>query len=238
MSTSALGSPRRAFCRQRMAPALVTVMPLLLMAGCARVNADSAGNGGVTVNADSHADGLYGTDVSDVIKRPVLTLRDTAGQQFDLRDRPDSEVTVLFFGYTNCADVCPTTMADLAAARRQLRPADDHRILVAFVTEDPTRDTPEVLRTWLDRFDTSFVGLIGGGTRTRDTLDALKAPRTEVASHAPAGHTGAQHQNGERHDVEHTGSVYAFVGDRTVVYTGGTTPKEYAADFASLLRRR
>lgn len=239
VSTSSLTSaePLR---RGLYATAGLVLLPALLVAGCSRVEPTSAGGSAVTVDAQSDSDGVYGTDVSDVIKRPALTLRDTSGRPFDLQARPRGEVTVLFFGYTNCDDVCPTTMADLAAARRllHLRAADRSRLQVVFVTEDPARDAPGVLRTWLDRFDASFVGLIGGGSRTRGALDALKAPRTEVTSHAPKTRTGTPHPDGDgSHEVEHSGSVYAFDGDRTIVYTGDTTPKEYAADFTDLLRR-
>ncbi len=184
---------------------------------------------------------LHGTEIGDVIPRPTLVLTDTSGQTFDLQHRPPGELTTLFFGYTNCPDVCPTTMADLAAARRQLNASDRERLNVVFVTEDPENDTPQVLRRWLDGFDPSFTGLTGGNDRTKQALDALKAPQTEIVPPTPhphdTGEGGEQHSHatGSGDSVEHTGSVYAFTGDRVVVYTGGTTPGQYAADFHTLL---
>ena len=116
-------------------------------------------------------------------------------------------------------------MADLAAARRRLPQQDKHRLKVVFVTEDPAHDTPAVLRSWLDTFSPTFVGLIGGGTRTAAVLTQLKAPASEVLAtpaptHADVGQPPHEHQAGG-HTVEHTGSVYLFSGKKVVVYTAG-----------------
>ena len=100
---------------------------------------------------------------------------------------------------------------------------------MAFVTEDPERDSPHLLRAWLDRFDPAFTGLLGGGGATQPVLDALKASRTEIGTTKGAA---ASTEN-----VEHSGSVYAFIGKTVVVYTGGTTPSQYAQDFTTLLSR-
>ena len=176
--------------------------------------------------------GAYnGTDVSDVISRPPLTLTDTDGRMFALQDRPADELTVLFFGYTRCPDVCPTTMADLAAARRQLSDADRKHLEVVFVTEDPANDSAPVIRRWLDAFDPAFVGLVGGDPRTEAALDELKAPRTVITATAPpdvtAPLTGPV--------VQHGSSVYVFHGSQTLVYTDRTSPRDYAADFHAML---
>jgi protein SCO1/2 len=194
--------------------------------------------------ATQDPDGYAGTLLDPPIPRPALRLPDTDGHRFDLRTRPADEVTVLFFGYVNCDDVCPTTMADLAAARRALPPAARQHVTVVFVTEDPARDTPMVLRRWLDQFDPAIVGLIGGNDTTRQVLSQLHLPqslRYEVTKPAPHTHSSSQagHEraHGDDYEVEHSGVVYAFgPNGRTVLYTGGTTPLQYAADFARLLR--
>lgn len=219
--------------RRTSAVLLVTALSLSLSA-CASSDA-----GGVIDVAGASQGGLHGTDISDVVSRPALSLTDTTGTRYDLATRPASTVTALFFGYTACPDVCPTAMADLSAARRALPDADRERLEVAFVTEDPAHDTPPVLRNWLDRFDSSFIGLIGGGQRTAATLTALKAPASEVlgspvAAHDDAGQPAHRHPTG-KDSVEHTGSVYVFSGSRTIVYTGGTTPGEYADDITRLM---
>ena len=71
-------------------------------------------------------------------------------------------------------------MADVAVAYRQLAPAARRDVTVVFVTEDPRRDTPDLLRRWLDGFDPRFVGLMGGGQRTRTVLQQLYAPVSRI----------------------------------------------------------
>ena len=213
-------APRPARSRVRWrARATVAVCLLGSLVGCSAATSPPVQVANQKVSGWQQA--LAGTSVGDVIRRPALRLLDTNSQLFDLQARPPGQVTLLFFGYTHCPDVCPTTMADLAAALRRLTSPERARVEVAFVTEDPSRDLPPQLRIWLDRFDHSFIGLVGGGDRTAAVLRALKAPASEV----PRGG-----------DVEHTGSVYAFAGSQVLVYTGGTTPAQYAADLRLLLR--
>lgn len=203
---------------------------VLALAGCAASDGPAAP---LAVLDDPSADSFEGTLLSDPqVPRPELVLPDTTGQPYDLRAQDDG-VTALFFGYTECPDVCPTAMADLAAAKRSLPAAAQDRIEVVFVTEDPQRDTAEILRIWLDRFDPTFVGLVGGNADTARVLDTLHLPRTEQHTDPP-GATPHAHPNG---DVDHSGVVYLFgPGDRqTVIHTGGSTPGQYAADLDALL---
>ena len=190
---------------------------------------------------DAAASPLHGTLLDPPLPRPSQVLRDTAGERFSLAHRPGDELSLLFFGYTHCPDVCPTTMADLASARSQLPAALRERVTVIFMTEDPERDTPRALRRWLDGFDPSFVGLRGGNEATRAMLDELYLPRTKLVEKPedPIAHpdNGAPHHHHGDYGVEHAGVVYAFApGQRTLIYTGGTKPSEYAADFTRLLR--
>jgi protein SCO1 len=139
----------------------------------------------------------------------------------------------MFFGYTRCPDVCPTTMADLAAAVRDLPVAQQDRVTVVFVTEDPATDSPVVVRDWLDHFDEDLVGLIGGADLTDQALDQLHLPHTE--GHVDPPDTEA-HDDG---DLEHSGVVYLFGPDDpgTVVQSGDTTVAQYASDMSRLLER-
>ncbi len=221
---------------------VVLALVAVALAGCAPVDPtpDAPVRLGAAATSGTQ---LHGTEIGDVIARPRLTVPAIDGTTFELAARPAGELTLLFFGYTRCPDVCPTTMADLAAARRQLPEQDARRTQGVFVTEDPAHDNPAVLRPWLDRFDPSFIGLVGGNPQTQQALDALKAPRTETkGATSPTAHehsagtdTRHRHTNGAGDTVEHTGSVYAFIDDRVLVYTGGTTPGQYAEDFARLL---
>jgi protein SCO1/2 len=184
--------------------------------------------------------GLHGTVVDPPLDRPKQELLDARGHAFSVADRPADEVTVLFFGYTHCPDVCPTTMADLAQARSRLPEQLRSRLQVVFVTEDPRRDTPSALRRWLRAFDPTFVGLIGGNAATRQMIESLhsSATRRVAAPEKPIKHpdSGHGHHRHGRYGIEHTGIVYAWApGDLNVIYTGGTTPTEYAADFIRLL---
>ena len=214
--------------RRRRAAAAVLVA--VAVAGCS----GQAPAVNTTVAADpAGSAAFHGTLLIDpAVPRPALRLPDTSGRTFDLQAER-AGVTALFFGYTSCPDLCPTTMADLAAARRQLPAGVREQLQVVFVAEDPARDTPAAVRAWLDRFDPAFIGLIGGGTSTAATLDALDLPRTEA-------HIDASEQGPHGHpygDVDHSGVLYLFgPQDRaTVVHTGGATPTQLAEDVQGLL---
>jgi protein SCO1/2 len=223
----------------------------LLLTGCgtdATGAAEASPAGAARVTAQD--DGFHGTLIDPAQPRPDLTLPTTSGDLFDLGDRPEDEITLLFFGYTHCPDLCPTTMADLALARDRLAPEIRDRVQVVFVTEDPARDTPEALREWLDRFDPEFTGLIGGNEATAAALRELDLPESaQVAdpstaiTHPHDEHAGEQQgQDGGKHShshenygVDHAGAVYAWgPRGRSVVYTGGTTPDQYAEDLSRL----
>lgn len=205
-----------------------------------------AGSAAVVQSKD---DGLNGTLVDDPPLRVAeVSLRDTRGNPYRLGARPPTKATALFFGFTNCEDVCPTTMADLATARRLLPQALAKRVNVVFVTVDPRRDTASVLRTWLDQFDTDTIGLRGPTSLVNKAEGSLYADQSTAdykhgGSHEnqPADHEdehpsgGASPRDGD-FEVSHSGSVYVF-GPRgeTVLYSGGTTADQYATDFARLL---
>jgi protein SCO1/2 len=98
-------------------------------------------------------------DISGADYARDFALTDTGGARRSLADYR-GKVVVMFFGYTHCPDVCPTTLAQLAQARHLLR-ADAGRVQVLFVTLDPQRDTPQLLARYVPAFDPSFVGLTG-----------------------------------------------------------------------------
>jgi protein SCO1 len=97
--------------------------------------------------------------------RPSFTLTDTAGRAFSFGQATSGRPTLLFFGYTQCPDVCPTTMADIHTALSGLPVAEQQRVYVVFVSTDVRHDTAAVVRTWLDQFSNGtharFVGLVG-----------------------------------------------------------------------------
>ena len=85
------------------------------------------------------------------------------GSRFRLSEMR-GDVVLLFFGYTSCPDVCPTTMAELRLALSELKEQDVKRVKVVFVTVDPDRDTPERIQEYVDQFNPAFIGLSGAKT--------------------------------------------------------------------------
>ncbi|MFD5029755.1 SCO family protein [Streptomyces sp. NPDC058220] len=95
-------------------------------------------------------------------KKPNLVLKDTKGKTYDFREQTKGKPTLIYFGYTNCPDVCPLTMSNIAIAKKSLPQADQDKLQVVFVTTDPERDTSAELAKWLPSAgDPSFTGLTG-----------------------------------------------------------------------------
>ena len=111
-----------------------------------------------------------GADITGAEYARTLALPDVSGQPRTLADFK-GKVTVVFFGYTQCPDACPTTMAELAQVKKSLG-ADGDKLQGIFVTIDPERDTPEILKSYMASFDPSFVAL-------RGTLEQTKAAAQE-----------------------------------------------------------
>lgn len=99
------------------------------------------------------------------------------------------DVVLLFFGYTSCPDVCPTTMAELKLAVSELNEKDAARVKVLFVTVDPKRDTPERVQEYVDRFNTSFIGLSGAEPELDKVWKEYGVYRLEVPGASAAGYT-------------------------------------------------
>jgi protein SCO1/2 len=128
----------------------------------------------------------------------------------DMNDKPRSlvdfrgKVVLIFFGYTQCPDVCPTTMADLRNVMQTLGP-DADRVQVLFVTLDPARDTSALLRQYVPSFDPRFVGLRGDDTTTAQTAKDFKVFYQKVEGRTPDGYT-----------LDHTAGTYVFDADGRV----------------------
>jgi protein SCO1/2 len=181
---------------------------------------------GLTACSKSSADTFSGAVLHEPYRVPATELTDTAGRPYSLADSTDTRLTLVFFGYTHCPDECPTTMATLASALVQLDDADRQDVQVVFVTTDPARDTGPVIRQWLDRFSSSFVGVTG-------PLPTIEKVATDV---------GVPVDKGRRlpsggYDVTHGTQVLGVDGKNTVpvVWTIGTTAPELAHDIHQLL---
>ena len=192
----------------------------------------------------------HGVEPSPVPDRPSFVLRDTAGKRFDFRAETSGSPTLVYFGYTHCPDECPTAMADIAAALRKVDPDIRARTKVILVSTDPARDTPTVLRKWLDQFSTTFIGLVG----TQAEVDAAQvaagiAPASKEGliptlpgkpnehTHKP-GTVPHTHTGPLGYGVAHANVIFAYSSDDKlpVVYPGGSTPADIAADLPALAR--
>ena len=113
-----------------------------------------------------------GVDITGADYAKELNLSDQNGQVRKLKDF-SGKLVVVFFGYTQCPDVCPTTMQELAEVKRLLGP-DGDKLQAVFVTVDPERDTTELLKAYVENFDASFVAL-------RPTQEQLPAIAKELS---------------------------------------------------------
>jgi protein SCO1/2 len=169
---------------------------------------------------------LRGATYSAPLAKPEFTLTDTAGNPFDFRAETDGFVTLLFFGYTYCPDICPIHMANIASVLRQLPPEVANGVKVVMVSTDPERDTPERLAGWLGNFDPSFVGLLG-------TIDEVNAVQQELRL-PPA----VKYGEGDDYTVGHSARVIAFTRDNRahVAYPFGIRQNDWAHDLPLLVR--
>ena len=174
-----------------------------------------------------------GIVLPDPLEKPAVTLTDTRGEPYDLRGETDGQVTLLFFGYANCPDVCPVHMANIAAVLREAEPEVRSHVKVVFVTTDPERDTPRRMRSWLDSFDPTFVGL----TAPLDEVNRIQASLNV----APAVRQPASSDTDTSYSVGHAAQVIAFSPSDNrahVVYPFGTRQRDWAHDLPKLVKRR
>jgi len=102
-----------------------------------------------------------GTAVEPPFEVAATTLSDTEGEPFALAEDTEDPLTLVFFGYTRCPDVCPAVMSTITSALTRLDEETREQVQVVFVTTDPSRDDAATLRRYLDRFDQDFVGVTG-----------------------------------------------------------------------------
>ena len=156
------------------------------------------------------------------VAKPDVTLTDTEGRPYNLTDQTSHQVTLVYFGYTHCPDVCPINMALAAQALRLMTTSQRRDVTVVFVTTDGARDTPPVMRAWLDQFDSRFIGLTGSETQIHQAEQQIGMPlsyaETAFAPQAGgyqvvhAGYTLVYSQDGVAHlqvDATESPSAYA-----------------------------
>lgn len=208
----------------------VTVAALL--AAAALTLTACGGEPAKPVSVNQISGGQSTTKAATVLDRPFtkpeLVLTDTTGKPWNLREQTKGKPTLVYFGYTNCPDVCPLTMSNIAVAKKALPKADQDNLQVVFVTTDPERDTPDSLGAWLRAQDPSFTGLTGDFATIQAAARSLgigiEAAKKEADGSVVSMH-GAQ--------------VIAFspkTDEGYVLYGEGTTVDDYTKDLPKIIK--
>jgi protein SCO1/2 len=181
----------------------------VLIAGCNRAG-------------DAAAPGFRGIDLTGAPYGRNFRLTDADGRERTLADYKGKAV-LMYFGFVQCPDVCPTALIR-AAKVKQLLGADGDKLQVIFITVDPERDTPELIKAYTAAFDPSFIGLYGDAKRTRETADEFKVYYKQVPT-------------GSSYTMDHSALSYAFdpQGRLRLALRHEQTAEDYAHDLRQLL---
>lgn len=190
--------------------AIGVVLAVLHLSGCSR-----------------SGEAFHATDISgaEFGHQAALTrLTDHQGRRLTSADFA-GKVVVVFFGYTQCPDICPTTLVTMREAMHLLGPATD-RVQVLFVTVDPERDTPAVLAAYVPWFDARFLGLSGDAQTTIETAKEFHVFYSKVQGATALGYS-----------IDHSATSYAFdpQGRVRLLIRHGETPEHIASDLRKLL---
>jgi protein SCO1/2 len=199
----------------------------VVLAGCG--GGSDASNGRPVAHVSiQDDDGLNGVVLPKPYAVPDLTLKDAAGRPYDLATDAKKPLTLVFFGYTHCPDICQVVMADLASALTRLEPDERSQVGMLFVTTDPARDDAATLRSYLDRFDPAFEGLTGSLRRILEAGESVGVA-IEKGEKLPSG----------GYEVTHGTQVVGALPDGTapLVWTQGTAPEKIAQDIHVALTR-
>ncbi len=165
-----------------------------------------------------------GNDITGSHLGRDLDMTDTTGQRRTLADFR-SKVLLVFFGYTQCPDVCPTAMA-LAAQTMQLLGDQARDVRVIMVSVDPARDTPDILGAYVQAFDPSFIGLTGTPEQLDKTARSFKAFYAKEPGPTP-----------EHYAMNHSSAFYLMDrdGEARALLGPSLTPEDVAHDIKLLL---
>jgi protein SCO1 len=165
-----------------------------------------------------------GVDITGADYGRSLSMTDADGKRRSL-DEFKGKVVVVFFGYTQCPDVCPTTLAELASIKQKLGP-DGSKLVGVFVSVDPERDTPEVIKAYVNSFGADFVALRGSVDETKAVARDFKVFFAKVPGKVEGSYT-----------MDHTAGSYVFdtQGRLRLFERYGTAPDALASDFKALI---
>ncbi|MFJ6939236.1 SCO family protein [Streptomyces sp. NPDC101132] len=208
----------------RVTAAALAVAAALTLSACG----SDSDKGSPVAEVSASAKTKAATVLDRPFEKPDLVLTDTHGKQYSLREQTKGKPTLIYFGYTNCPDVCPLTMSNIAIARKALPKADQDKLQVVFVTTDPERDTPDSLGKWLKAQDPAFIGLTGDFNTiqagARSIGIGIDPPKKEKDGSVVSMH-GAQ--------------VIAFSpksDEGYVLYGEDTTAEDYTQDLPKLIK--
>ncbi|WP_203566383.1 SCO family protein [Aestuariimicrobium ganziense] len=171
---------------------------------------------------------LAGTQLADIWALSTDPMTDTDGKPASMVDRAGT-VTLLFYGYTNCPDVCTGILADLSSAIQRLDAGQAEKVEVLLVTTDPARDTPQVIKDYLHRIDERFVGLTADLALIKRIAQGMGIA-IEDGVKLPSG----------GYEIEHGTQVIGFGKNHKaqVLWSEGTSVANYKHDIALLLSRQ
>lgn len=197
---------------------IVALMTLFLLGGCGKKE-----EAGQMILSPAQSE-FKNTDVTGLDYGKDFAMPDHTGKMRTLADFKGKAV-VVFFGYTQCPDVCPTTMTEMANVMKQLGPQAE-KVQVLFVTVDPERDTPELLAKYVPSFDSRFLGLTGDKAATEKMAKEFKVFYQKV----PGKQEGS-------YAMDHTAGSYVFdpQGRIRLFIRHGQGPEPIAHDLKLLL---
>jgi protein SCO1/2 len=197
---------------------------LLTACGSSSSSSGTASSADGGQSSQSRQGPYQGDPLGRTFDKPAVTLTDTSGKPFDLVAGTRGKAMLLYFGYTHCPDVCPTTMGDIAVAVSKLPKDQQSKIDVVFVTTDPERDTPAEIRTWLAAFNPAFIGLTGD-------INTIIAAAKSVGVYVAAPVKGQEPVHGAQT------LAFSPTDDRAhVLYTSGTTTAVFEHDLPLLVK--
>jgi protein SCO1/2 len=172
----------------------------------------------------AHDESFKATDISSASMNTSFKLRDFNGHIRTLEDFK-GKVVVLFFGFTHCPDICPTTMIDLKKTMNLLKDKSSS-VQVIFITLDPARDTEEVLKKFIPTFNSTFLGLTGSESEIDKVATQFKIFYEKVNNGSKAGYT-----------IDHSAGLYVIDknGNIKLHISNGEKPEDIASDLAKLI---
>lgn len=167
---------------------------------------------------------FIGSDITGTKLGREMAMVDGTGQVRTLADYK-GKVAVVFFGFTQCPDVCPTAMAELSETM-ELLGQDADKVQVLMISVDPARDTPEVLSAYVTAFHPSFVGLTGSPEQLGATAKSFKAYYAKSPGATP-----------DQYSMDHASSFYLIdpKGEARVLVSGNASAQDIASDIRQLL---